>query len=438
MEPLTTLDGLRRHIAALACVEETEAPFVSCYLNLERGADGYRSVLADRTFSLRSILKGATHGDFETAMRSIEGYLAEKIRPDAKGVALFSRSVRAGAYFLPMQFAAPLPDWVAVYPTPNLFHLMALKDTYHRYVVLLATQTRVRILEVDLGAVTVQAWTDKPELRERVGREWTKEHYESHRRERTSCFLKEQIELLKRLMARGGHTYLILAGEPRATGEIRRALPKSLATKLVDTIPAAGRHTQGDVVAATLSSFVEWEEQESQAVAARFVQGIRTQGLAAAGAAGCLDALRQRRVDVLLIARDHLPERGWRCGACGAIRIEHDTPAVCPKCGKAAVQPVDAKEELARLAGQQDCPVEVVEHCDPLMALGGVGCLLRYVPERPAFRKRLPGVPDSRSVQWDVQDEVALEGPDALRHVDDSPPRHGLPRQFPLQRADRG
>jgi hypothetical protein len=154
--------------------------------------------------------------------------------------------------------------------------------------------------------------------------------------------------------------------------------------------------------------------------------------------ASCLDALRQRRADVLLIAIDHLPERGWRCAACGAIRIEPDTPAVCPECGKAAVQPVDAKEELARLAGQQDCPVEVVEHCDPLMALGGVGCLLRYVPERPAIRERLPRAPDSRSVQRDVRHEVALDETDALRHVDVSPPRHGLARQSRLQRADRG
>jgi len=132
------------------------------------------------------------------------------------------------------------------------------------------------------------------------------------------------------------------------------------------------------MVAATLSAFVEWEEQESQAVAARFVQGIRTQGLAAAGVAACLDALRQRRADVLLLARDHLPESGWRCASCGALHIERDVPAACPQCGKATLRPINAAEELVRLAGQQNCPVEVVEYCDPLMALGGVGCLLRY------------------------------------------------------------
>jgi len=378
MEQLTTLDELRRQIGVLACTDETEALFVSCYLNLEQGEAGYRKALEDRASVLRAALGGDARADFEAAKDQIEAYLAAKLRPGAKGVALFARQFRAGAFFLPMQFAVPVPDWIAVDPSPYIYHLMALKDTYHRYVVMIATQGWVRITEVSLGSATVQAWTEQPRLRERVGREWTKAHYESHRRERTSLFLKEQIKLLERLMAAGGHTHLILAGDPRLTGEIRRALPKSVTAKLVDTIPAASRDAQEDVVAATLSAFVEWEEQESQAVAARFVRGIRTQGLAAAGAAACLDALRQGRADVLLLARDHLPEPGWRCAACGAMRIERDAPAACPECGKQALRPIDATEELVRLAGQRDCPVEVVEYCDPLMALGGVGCLLRY------------------------------------------------------------
>ena len=378
VESLTTLDELRRHIAVLACIDETEAPFVSCYLNLEQGEDNYRNALEDRALAMRSTLEGNAKADFDAAIGQINDYLSGTLRPGAKGVALFSRHCRGGTFFLPMQFAAPLPNWIAVYPSPNLFHLIALKDTYHRYVVLLASQAWVRILEVNLGAATTKAWTEQPELRERVGREWTKAHYESHRRERTSRFLKEQTDLLESLMVAGGHTHLILAGDPRLTGRIRRTLPKSVAAKLVDTIPVASRDKQDDVVAATLSAFIECEEQESQAVAARFVQGIRTQGRAAAGAAACLEALREQRANLLLLSRDLLPAPGWRCAACGVIRIAHPAPAACTECGKKSVQTVDATVELVRLAGQQNCPIEVVDHCDPLMALGGMGCLLRY------------------------------------------------------------
>jgi len=378
MEQLTTLDELRRQIQPLACVEETQAPFVSCYLDLEHGEAGYRRALEDRASALRATLDDTDRADFEAAMGRIKAYLATALRADARGVALFVRHFHGGEFFLAMQFAAPLPNWLVVNPSPHIYHLMALKDTYDRYVVMIATQAWVRIMEVSLGAATVKAWTEQPALRERVGREWTKSHYESHRRERTSLFLKEQIDLLERLMTAGGHAHLILAGDPRLTSEIKRALPKAVTAKLIDTIPFAGRHAQEDVVAATLSSFVEWEEQDSQAVAERFIRGIRTQGLAAAGAAACLGALRQRQVDVLLLAQDQELEPGWRCAACGAMRIEPKAPAACPECGKAGPRTMDTAAELVRLAGQQDCAVEMVAHCDPLMALGGVGCLLRY------------------------------------------------------------
>jgi rubrerythrin len=378
MEALTTIEVLRRHVTQLACVEETETPFVSCYLSLEHGGDGCHKVIEARAASLRNTLKDGARIDFDGAIHQIENYLATQLRPDAKGVAVFARPPSGGAFFLPMQFAAPLPDWIVLGPTPNLFHLMALKDTYHRYIVLLATQASVRILEVNLGATTVQAWTIQPKLRERVGREWTKEHYESHRRERTARFLKEQVELLGRLMVAGKHTHLILAGDPHLTREIRHALPKAATSKLIDTIPAASRDAQADVVTATLSAFVEWEEQESQAVAARFVKGIRTQARAVAGPTACLEALRQRRADILLLARDIAPKPGWLCSSCGTIRTDRNVPDVCPECGIKEVHAIDTTETLVRLAGQQDCPVEVVDHCDPLMALGGVGCLTRY------------------------------------------------------------
>lgn len=378
MEPLTTIEDLRRNIMTLACIEETEAPFVSCYLNLEQGKSPALAALGDRAMALRGTLPARTQADFDAGIQRIREYLAQKLHPEAKGIAIFCRQVRAGGFLLPMQFAAPFPNWIAVYETPNLFHLMAMKDTYHRYVVMLATQASVRILEVNLGATTVQAWTTQPELRKRVGREWTKEHYESHRRERTSRFLREQIELLAELMSAGKHTHLILAGDPHLTSEIRCALPKPMASKLIDTIPAASRDAQADVVTATLSAFVEWEEQESQEVAARFIKGIRTQGRAVAGAAACLEALRERRADTLLLANGAALPPGWLCASCYAVHMSQDAREACLDCHKTIMRSIDPLAELTRLASQQECPIEVVEHCDPLMALGGVGCLLRY------------------------------------------------------------
>lgn len=65
----------------------------------------------------------------------------------------------------------------------------------------------------------------------------------------------------------------------------------------------------------------------------------------------------------------------------------HETP-VCPQCGRACVRAFDVKEALPRLAGRFECPVEVVEQADALMALGGVGCLLRTRREARDGRTR--------------------------------------------------
>ena len=378
MAHLTTLDELHQQITLLASVEESDAPFISVYLNLENGRTGWREALDDRARILRRVLKGNDLADLEEALSKIEAWLAADLLPEAKGVAIFVRGTFGGAFMLPMQFATPLPNWIAVYPTPNIYHLVELKDNYHRYVVLLAMPDRASILEVNLGAATIQAWINRTELRMRVGSEWTRFHYQIHQAHRGDRFVQEKITTLQRLMQAGGHSHLILAGDPEITGRVRQALPSDLADKLVDVIPSSERDQQTDVVMATLSSFIEHEEQESQSVARCLIEGLRSQNLAVAGSSATLDALRWGEVDTLVMVNDYQPDPGWTCTDCQAIGTEAPETSVCPKCGESTVRPLDVREALLRIAGQSECPVEVVEQSDALMSLGGVGCLLRY------------------------------------------------------------
>ena len=377
MTHLTTLDELKQHITLLASVEETDAPFISCHLNLENGQTGWHDVLDERARILRRILKDNDLADLEEALDKIEAWLASDLLPEAKGVAIFVRGTFGGSFMLPMQFAAPLPNWIAVYPTPNIYHLVELKDNYHRYVILLATPDRAYILEVNLGAATSRAWINEPDLRTRVGPEWSRPHYQVHQTHRGNRFVHGKISILEQLMRSGGHTHLILAGDPEITGRVRHALPKDLADKLVDVIPATEHDQQADVVMATLSSFIEHEEQESRSVAERLIEGLRSQNLAVAGSAATLDALREGEVDTLVVASGYQPDSGWTCTLCKSIGTEAPKSSVCPHCGGESIRSLDIKEALLRLAGQSDCSVEVVERSDILMSLGGVGCLLR-------------------------------------------------------------
>lgn len=381
IERLTTLDELKQHITLLASVEDTDAPFVSAYFNLENGQAGWRETLDDRARILQRVLKGDNLADFEDALGKIEAWMATELLPEAKGVAIFARGTFGGAFMLPMQFAAPLPNWITVYPTPNIYHLVELKDNYHRYVILLAMPDRASILEVNLGAATTQAWINRSELRMRVGSEWTHPHYQIHQAHRGDRFVYEKIVLLEQLMRAGGQTHLILAGDAEIIGRVRHVLSDDLVEKLVDMVPATERDQQTDVVLATLSSFIEHEEQESQSVAECLIEGLRGQNLAVAGSPAALDALRFGEVDTLVMVTDYQPDPGWTCMVCRAIGTEAPENSVCPQCDEPTVRPLDVKEELLRLAGQSECQVEVVEQSDVLMSLGGVGCLLRYNPD---------------------------------------------------------
>jgi hypothetical protein len=378
---------LHKHVLTLATLEETGDPVISCYLNLETGFAAARRSLDERVRLLKKTLPAPQRELFEEALSRVASRLAAGFRPESGGAAIFSRGGKQG-FFLDLEFRVPLPTWIAVSSTPNIYHLVELKDTYHRYVAVLVNEHNTRILEVHLGDITAAVWARRPELRERVGRGWSREHYQSHRRERSNQYANEIVTFVDAVMSRGGYGHLILAGTPKVTALLRQALPKRLASKLIDVLPASANDRTNDVVAATLACFVEQEQQESLAAVEGLQKEICRHGLAVAGARASLRALQSGQVDLLVLATEYVSDPAWICRGCGASDLHSARPAVCNRCGISKIQELDVKEELVRLAEIAGCGVEIVHDSDILMGLGGVGCLLRFLaPEvycRPA------------------------------------------------------
>jgi protein required for attachment to host cells len=336
---------LQNQLRTLIELEETESPVVSYFLD-SKDPDG-ASVLREQVLAARKALDPDQRPAFDRALDRIEDHVPWKLDESTRSVAVFARS-GSSPLFLVMEFRVGLQSRLFVESTPAVFPLVELKDNYHRYVLMICNEASARVLEVSLGSVTREAWTRRPELRKRVGREWTKLHYQNHRRDRADRFVKEKIALVERIVASGGHSHLMLAGNPRVVARVRKALPKSLERKLVDTIPAAARDRASDVIVATLSSFIEHEEQESLSTVGLLRQELRRGGLAVCGFKDSRDALERGQVDQLIILSDG-----------------DDMDAV-------------RREELVKLAVRNDVHVEVVQHSEELADLGGVGCLLRY------------------------------------------------------------
>ncbi len=343
------LEKLQIHISILATLPETNFPIISCYLALEKGRLKNPNAFDERMRSLEKSLGEHTQRDFEEALNQIARYLAAELLPDAKGAAIFSRAGN-DPFFLPLQFRVPLPNWVAVDTMPNIYHLVELKDNYHRYIVMISTEENARILEVNLGSVTEELWKQRPELHKRVGREWTKEHYQNHRRDRTQKFVKEKIEVLEKLMSAGGYAHLILAGHPTITKRVQSKLPKHLEEKLIDVLPVSEKTPVSEVVKTTLASFIKAEEKESRAAVEELARQIYSGGLAVIGTGPSFQALRRGQVDMLVLTKEYAPDPELVCSKCGIIDSKADCPDVCPLCRSTKLKTIDIKEAMVRMA----------------------------------------------------------------------------------------
>ncbi len=337
---------LSTEIRRLALVDPNHSPFISCYLHLDGVRGNPMREIEERAELVRLSLEGPAKEDFEAAIETIREWLQVHLRHNARGVALFSRS-GTDPFFAAMQFARPLTTCFHVDEAPHIYPLVELKDVYHRFIIVLMSEEEARIIETNIGSITEAIISERPDLRWRVGREWTKEHYQNHRRDRNERFVKEKINILEELVNHRQHTHIILGGKPNLVARMRRALPKALEEKVINTMIVDPRDGVSAVVREALQVFIEREREESVANVKRLEAAVMSGGLGVVGHREVRQALEYGQADLLLLQQD-LPDTSVR-------------------------------EELTRLAVRSGVEIETVEDCPILQNFGGIGCLLRYL-----------------------------------------------------------
>lgn len=337
---------LRKHLIALASLPTGETPLISAFIDLSRGTTSAVRAFQAWTELTRQTFKGVEREAFDDAAEEIESWL-----PKAKGrsAAVFCRW-GSHPLFLPMEFEVPMEARYHVDDLAVIYPLVELKDRFNRFVVVLATANSARIIEVNLGSHSVELLTERPSLRQRIGREWTREHYASHRRERDRQFVKDKIAVVESLMAKRGHNSLIIAGDPRHVNRLMDALPPPLKSKVIGEIKTGiSDQRLQDLIAQAVDSFLEAEAEEAHGTVELLVNSVRAGGLAVVGVESTRRALAEGRVERLVVSSTLLPQE---------------------------------QERLVRAASQRDVPIETVQDCEMLDRNGGAGALLRY---------RLPG-----------------------------------------------
>jgi ribosomal protein L30E len=344
---LNEIESLRNRIAELVALPETDDPIISAYLDLLEPPDSLRSKLQHWAVAARSTLSGKQRRSFDDARHDVDCVIKQDWPEDTRSVAVFSRGGES-PYLLVLPFSAPLELHFDVSSMPLIFPLVQLKDRFHRFVVVIATEDASRIFEVTLGAISEEILTQKPDLGGRLGREWGREHFHQRKRESDRRFHQDQVTIITHLMAKRGLNHLILAGNPRHVAGLREILPKQIASLLVGELlktPSGGDFSV--VLGQAVDKFIEVESAESRSTVERVHEQVRRRALAVVGVENSRAAILGGHAAELVISEE---------------------------------LPVLVREELTRLATLRNVPIEVCEKDELLATHGGVGCLLRYRP----------------------------------------------------------
>lgn len=333
---------LNKHIHTLACLPETGAPVISAYFDLTGNTPGILFTFRQWAAAVRRTFPQGAREAFDDAAAKIADHIP-LLR--GRGAAVFARAAEP-PFFLPLSFALPLDPHFHAGGLPIIYPLVELKDRFNRFVIAIVDTSSARIIEVNLGDYSVELITDRPALRERVGREWSRQHYQNHARDRERRFLKEKIAVIESLMAKRGHNSLIIAGEPRHVTRLKEALPPHLAQRVVGEIRQGfNDHRLAEIVSHAIDSFTRAECEEAHDAVASLMLAVRAGGLATVGPESVARALSEHRVEKLFVSCDlDLADR----------------------------------ELLVREATRQDIPIETVQHCELLDHNGGAGALLRF------------------------------------------------------------
>jgi hypothetical protein len=342
------METLRNLISQLAHLPESSTPIISAYLDLCETEDYLKSKLAHWAVAARSTLDTKQRIHFDDARQSIFEVISREWPDEVRSVAVFSRQGE-DPLLLVIPFSASLDLHFDVSNLPAIFPLVQLKDRFHRFVVVIATDESSRIFEVTLGAVSESILTQRPEMGERLGREWGRERFHQRKRESDSRFYRDQATIIANLMSKRGLNHLILAGNPRHVAGLREILPKHVGTRLIgELLKTPSRGDYSTVLEQAIDTFVEAERAESRDTVSRLHEQVRRGGLAVVGVEASRDAILGGYASELVISEE-LPKA--------------------------------EREELTRMATTRNLAIEVCEGDELLAEQGGVGCLLRYRPE---------------------------------------------------------
>lgn len=358
----------------LAEMEGNERAFLSFYS--ASGAEGL-SRLSERQRRIRALLadEEAEVEHFDESLRMIREALEENSIDGP--IAVFASWAADFLVGYPLSVAPDDLLWID--SSPFIRPLAELRSDYETF---LAVKADNHGAQIHLVSATAPVEVDRiaADVKNHVKKGgWSQKRYQRRRENELQHYGKEVAQALVDLVEKHEPAHVVIFGSLESRREIKEHLPEALRERVVDgeglTQNGNGDSEQEEIVEQAMDLLEEVEREEEEDLWQRVRSEILGGGLAVGGPKEVLNALREGRVETLLVDREAEIE-GMRCRDCELLA--HAKPQQCPGCKSTSVFHVDLVNELVELAEKTSAASRFTDPIDGLTELGGVAATLRY------------------------------------------------------------
>jgi peptide chain release factor subunit 1 len=385
---------LEQIIDGLAEFEPVELPVLSLYLNAQANEHGrkdferfLRKEFSERVKTFPA--SGPERQSFERDAERINAYLADELRPETQGVAVFA-CAGAEDFFEAVQLEAPIDNHrLYIYNQPHLYPLARLVDQYPRYAVLVADTNRARLLVFARGKAVGREEVVGVKTRRSQAGGWAQSRYQRHIDNYREQHAKELSDVLERIVREDNIQHIILAGDEQIIPLLKAEFPKAVQEKIVDVLSLDINAPEHEVLSETMEVMRSFDAQTDVEKAKRLLDEYRAGGLAVVGSQDTLEALSIGQVEELLVTATQQDIEG----DAEDVAILSDTLEEVPEpvvagidgaVAEIAADSVVVSDDLVTRARQTGARVTFVEDATLLAEVGGVGAFLRYRLDPPA------------------------------------------------------
>jgi len=366
--------------------EQPQSSVLTVYLNVDQSQEsnlnrGFETQLQDMLARAGSDI----HGDkelqaFTKASEQIQGFVAHY---NVKAVSLAAVFDESDGFFWGKEVDFPVQNRVHWGREACVEPLAAALDEREPVGIVLLDKANLRVFTMSLGRIKerLQKEFDRKKLRhtktigmDHIGSAARAQHKAD---EQVRLNFRHVTKDIDSIFQHDNVQRIILAGSPGITAELRKVLPKRLASRVIGTFDLAFNAAPNEVRTGAAPIAEEFERETERALVEDLATAAAKSTNAVVGLGHTLHAVNQQRVWQFVYAEGfHSP--GYECGRCGALYSIAQIS--CSSCGSGVSRVEDVVDRAVDHALRNGAKIEVVRDDDAessMINAGGIGAFLR-------------------------------------------------------------